>query len=123
MDLSDEAYSKVISDQHLVKIAKAHCRKWKLMPPSLGLEQAVANDIAKTSCDETEKIYNFFLEWKSKKGCDATYKALCEALQSIGCRADAEFVYNLVQPLKSSFEAISGTSETPTAAASTTDGK
>ena len=99
MDLSNECYNQKISDSHLVAISTIHCAKWRLLPPDLGLENIVKEDIDRQTGSETEKRHNFFTEWKQQKGASATYSALITALQKIGCQSDAEYVFKLVRPL------------------------
>ena len=98
MDLS-KGYNQKISNIHLVEITGAHCTKWRLLPPLLGLESTVKDDINRKSCDEREKRYDFLTEWKQQKGAGATYRALINALQKIGCQSDAEYVSQLILPL------------------------
>ena len=96
--MMDEAFNKQISDHHLVEIADAHCTKWRLLPPALGLENTMRDDIDCKPVDEREKQYDFLKEWKQRKGADATYKALISALQRIGCWGDAQCVFQLIHP-------------------------
>ena len=122
MDLSNEAYNRVISDLHLVEISTAHCTKWMFLPPCLGLNNAVKEDINRKSVSEREKRHDFLMEWKKQKGPGATYKALIVALQRINCQNEAEYVSQLVLPLmtvSTQTETTSGvTTEAPATAVS-----
>ncbi len=97
MDLTDEAYNKQISDRHLEEITNAHCAKWRHLPPHLGLENIVKDDVDYSLGQERKKRFDFLTEWKQRKDNDATYKILIEALQKISCQNDAEYVSQLVQ--------------------------
>ena len=55
------------------------------------------DDIDRKGIGESEKRLDYFTEWKEQKGSAATYKSLIRALLKIGCRDDAEYVYQLSQ--------------------------
>ena len=109
--ISDKECSKQVSDIHLQKLTRTHITKWRLLPPILGLEEAMKDDIDHESGDEGEKQYKFFTGWKEMQGADATYKALINALLKIGCRSDAEYVCQLMQPLPPKYLASTGDSD------------
>ena len=50
------------------------------------------DDIDRNSKDESDKRYDFFIVWKEKKGAEATYKALVNALLLVDCKNDAEYL-------------------------------
>ncbi len=91
--------AEVISDSHLEEISNSHCSKWRHLPPHLGLGNIVKDDIDRNPGDERKKRYDFLVEWRNRKGAEATYKALVAALEKIDCHADAEYVKQLMAPL------------------------
>ena len=91
--------SMQVSDIHLEQLTSAHCGKWRYLPPHLGLDNTTKDDIDRKYGDERERRYNFFMEWKERMGAEATYKALINGLLKIGCRGDAEYVCQLIQPI------------------------
>ena len=125
MDLSNEVYSVVISDQHLVEISEDCCTQWGLLPSHLGLMNTVKDDINKLNfTSEWERRHEFLKVWKRQKGKGATYRTLIEALQKIRCVTEAEYVSKLVQlPLtlttSTQTEGTNGITEAPTSAVST----
>ena len=50
--------------------------------------------------DEESKGQRFLERWKEKKGCDATYIKLINALLEVECRNDAESVCELLLLLR-----------------------
>ena len=95
--LLNEECNKQISDAHLEMLSSKRCRKWRNLTTSLELDSIVKDDIDRKSVCESEKRLDYFTEWKDQKGSAATYKSLIRALLKIGCRDDAEFVYQLSQ--------------------------
>ena len=95
--LLNEECNKQISDAHLEMLSSKRCRKWRNLTTSLELDSIVKDDIDRKSVCESEKRLNYFTEWKDQKGSAATYKSLIRALLKIGCRDDAEYVYQLSQ--------------------------
>ena len=90
--------NRQVSDSHLEELSRTHCKDWRRIPPHLGLEGIMRDDIDRNGHDERGKRYDFFTGWKERKGADATYKALMTALLKIGSRNDAEYVCQLLQP-------------------------
>lgn len=85
-----------ISDDHLEKISRSCCEKWKSLPAHLELDTIVASDIDKKQKDEEEKRHDFFKKWKRTKGSAATYGKLISALEKIDCKDDAEKVHKIM---------------------------
>ncbi len=61
------------------------------------MEKIVADDIACSFTTEEERRFEFFSEWKKRRGSEATYKSLICALLAIKSREDAEGVCKLLQ--------------------------
>lgn len=95
--LTEGGLGRQISNIHLLHISRSYCKKWKFLPPHLGLKTIVAENIDLGKGDQAEKRYAFFLEWKQIKGSNATYKQLIIALLEIDSRDDAEKVCILIQ--------------------------
>ena len=94
--LKEEDVSKQVTDLHIDKISRSHCKKWKSLPAYLEMEGIVASDIDMMPIEEEEKRNNFFSKWKEEKGSEATYKALIGSLLEIRCREDAESICRLL---------------------------
>ncbi len=96
---NDDILHTEVSDAHIQKIAEAHCREWQNLPVHLSMKntRTVAKDIKKNISGVKEQTEEFFDVWKTKKGNDATYYALINALLHIQQRADAEFVCGLLK--------------------------
>ncbi len=109
-------FSKQVSDSHIKEMSWTHCRKWRHLPPHLGIENTVKDDIDRRFVDEREKKYDFFIEWKERKGADATYEALINGLLKIGCESDAEYLCQLIQPEPSATQEASVTPLSSTSA-------
>lgn len=87
-----------VSDKHLGEIS---CKNWRLLPPYLTLTtsettEVVVSDLERDYKTEEERRTGFFRKWKMRKGFEATYIALINALLEINCREDAEGVCKLV---------------------------
>ena len=96
--LREEDCNQKISDEHLRDISSAsYCSKWKELPSCLALETHYVDDIERDYPKEEEKRYRFLLGWRERKGFEATYKALIEALLKIKHRNDAEGVCELLK--------------------------
>lgn len=95
--LFDDDHNKQVSDSHVEELTRTHCGKWRYLPPHLGLDNTMKDDIDREYGSEREKRYNFFIEWKERKGADATYKSLISGLLKSGCRSDAEYVCQLMK--------------------------
>ena len=96
--LTAEDCDKQVTDVHLEELTRAHFGKWRFLPPHLGLNNTMKDDIDRKPGDEREKRNNFLIEWKNRMGAKATYRALINGLLKIECKSDAEFVYQLIQP-------------------------
>ena len=122
--LLDDKCSKKISDIHLEQLSATRCRKWRYLPTHLGLAPIVTYDLEPLEHDrrpESEKRLDFFRGWKETRGSAATYQSLIQALLKIGCREDAEFVYELLQSPESHSSTSAGTnSATPSQASAHT---
>lgn len=119
-NLPEEACSQQVSDVHLEMISRSHCKNWKRLPVYLELACTVASDIDRKQVEESEKRIEFFSGWKEQKGSAATYESLINALLTINCRQDAEYVCELLQvssPAASSDHTSDFNSSTPTCSA------
>ena len=96
-NLTSEDCNRQVEDHFLQAISQKHGIKWKLLRPHLGLPPAVDDDIDRDGHNEEEKRYTFLIEWKKRKGAEATYKALITALEKIDSKSHAEFVCQLLQ--------------------------
>ena len=95
---SRASLSEQVSDVHLQDISRSCCSKWRRLPARLEMEEIVVQDIDRLQgLSEEEKRLNFFKQWKSEKGSEATYKKLIDALVKIKCREDAEKVQCLIE--------------------------
>ena len=94
--LREEDCNQKISDEHLQSSA-SYCSKWKELPSCLALETHYIDDIERDYPKEEEKRHRFLLEWRERKGFEATYKALIKALLKIKRRNDAEGVCELLK--------------------------
>ncbi len=95
--LAEEDCNQQISDKHLKDISQSCCQQWRSLPSHLGLPDLMVKDIERTVADEEERRHTFFQKWKQRKGFDATYMRLIEALLRINCREDAEKVCKLLR--------------------------
>lgn len=99
--LQEEDLNSQITDKHLDKISHSHCSQWRRLPPYLGMESIVRDDVNRLSAsEEEEKRCAFFLKWKDMKGSEATYQRLISALLEMECTNDAEKVCKLFLTLK-----------------------
>ena len=118
--LTAEDSDKQVTDIHLEELTHSHCGKWRYLPPHLGLDNTMKDDIDRKFGDEREKRFNFLVEWKDRVGAEATYRALINGLLKIGCKSDAEFVHQLIHPDPKTTAHIQSTepsSQIPTSAA------
>ena len=95
--VSEAAYSKQVSDKHLVDISHSCCGQWRTLPSGLEMRTIMAEDIDRSALDEAGKRLAFLKKWKQVKGMSATYRQLISALLEIDCRDDAECVCKLLQ--------------------------
>ena len=95
--LSEADTSQQASDSDLELISRSCCEQWKSLPPYLGMETIVANDIDKSQKAPQEKRHDFFQKWKEIKGSNATYKVLISALLKMKCGQDAEKVCQILK--------------------------
>jgi hypothetical protein len=93
-DLSEDYCTKEISNVHAsdVCLLLHGCSKWQLMVPILGMKEDEVSDTKHALLSEDERRQNFILKWRKKHGCEATFKALINALIKIECHEDAEEV-------------------------------
>jgi hypothetical protein len=105
--LSEEVSSQQVSYIHIYKL-QAHCRKWRLLPPYLGMEDIIAEDIDRGRGTEEEKRIDFLKKWKDVKGSNATFKVLIGALLDIRQRYDAEGVCKILQAAPSAASSTTG---------------
>lgn len=89
-------WSKVVSSLHVAKLCQSHLGRWRLLHAFLDLDEAVANDIDRENRPEEEKKSNFLQAWKQRKGGEATYRALYNALVEHGDQKDADYLATLV---------------------------
>jgi hypothetical protein len=93
-DLSEDYCTKEISDVHASSLCLLlhRCSEWQLMVPILGMKEDEVSDTEHALLSEDERRQNFILKWRKKHGCEATFKALINALIKIECHEDAEEV-------------------------------
>jgi hypothetical protein len=93
-DLSEDYCNKEISDVHAsgICLLLRRCSKWQLMVPILGMKEDEVNGTEHTLLNEDERRQNIILKWRKKHGCEATFRALINALIKIECHEDAEEV-------------------------------
>ena len=104
-ELNESEVTKSVSPIHLQQISRSRCRKWRLLPAALGMENDhIWEDIQREVDDEEGRRNTFFSRWQSEKGSDANYKSLINALLRIGCKQDAEFVCGLMSNVNSKSE-------------------
>ena len=96
--LKEDDCRKKISDKHLREM-DPYCSKWKELPSYLGLEAHFVGDIEGNYAKEEERRYQFLFGWRERKGFEANYKALIEALLKIKRRNDAEGVCELLKAM------------------------
>ena len=97
LNLTGKEYSLQVSDKHLKDISRSFCSKWRDLPPYLGLERNVVNDVERDFKTEGERRSGFLSIWKERKGSGATYKALVGALLEIKCVNEAGGVCKLLK--------------------------
>ena len=95
-NLGKEECSKKVTDKHLVTISSSYCKKWRFIYPYLDMTSTDVTNAEKGGNDEESKGQRFLERWKEKKGCDATYIKLINALLEVECRNDAESVCELL---------------------------
>ena len=104
--LTEQDCRREVSDTDIAKIASSIRGKWKTqLPPRLGLDPIVVDDILVTYITEEDRRFAFFKEWKLQYGFDATYKILISSLLEINRRQDAGKVCEI---LKETISSISG---------------
>ena len=95
--LTEEGVNKQITDRHMEVISRSSCKKWRSLPAHLDLDSIVEEDIDRLSVNEDQKRHTFFTTWKAKKGSEATYKRLMNALLITECKEDAESLCRLLK--------------------------
>ena len=68
--LTADVCSKQISDVHLEKISRSHCKDWRRLPPHLEIETIVASDIDRYQVGKDEKRREFFFCWNRGKAME-----------------------------------------------------
>ena len=87
-----------VSECHIEEISSGCCEHWKRLQPYLNnMTKILVKDIDAKLVDAKEKRREFFQSWVEQEGSDATYFKLIEALLTIKCKEDAEFVCSLLQ--------------------------
>ena len=94
--LGEEEYNTKVTDKHLVTISSSYCKKWRSLYPYLDMTRTDVTNANQDGNDEESKRQRFLEGWKEKKGCDATYIKLINALLCAECRNDAENVCELL---------------------------
>ena len=74
------------------QIASHCCEEYWRLPPHLGIEDTVFDDIKRDEKSEPERKLALFKKWKQTKGSGATYKAIIAAFLKIELMDDAEKV-------------------------------
>ena len=87
-----------ICDDHINKIAHIFFNNWKKLYSHLGME---VKDIEVIEAEPKSSDKAVIL-WKQRKGKDATYRHLIDALIKIECREDAETVCEIFKSQKES---------------------
>ena len=66
--------------------------KWKTLGRRLGFDEATIDDFDQANNKLAEKAYKMLMAWKQKKGSEATYKVLYDALcdELVECKFLAE---------------------------------
>ena len=65
----------------LEKLGNDIGKDWKKLGRRLGVSDAKLQEIDQAHEQLSEKGYQMLQQWKQSKGADATYQALCDALQ------------------------------------------
>ena len=86
-----------VRECHIEEISGGCCEHWKRLQPHLNMTKISVRDIDAKPVEAKEKRMEFFQSWVEQEGSDATYFKLIEALQTIKCKEDAEFVCSLLQ--------------------------
>lgn len=94
---SAEELNKKVTENDLDKLALSHGKKWRRLPPHLGLSKSVKDDIDSSHQDERDKRYDFFIFWKERRGSEATFKVLITSLLSIECQEDADYACQILE--------------------------
>jgi hypothetical protein len=63
--------------------------QWRVIFGSL-LSELDLGDVDRENTTEEEKRIAALRKWRARKGCEATYKVLVDALQNLGERSQAE---------------------------------
>ena len=87
----------VMRDEDIEEFSRQYGDKWRKLPAHLGLRTIVATDVDALSMKEDGKRHEFFTVWKQRRGRQATYKKLFDALNKIQCVEDAEALYEIWQ--------------------------
>ena len=78
-NLEEKDWNVQVSETHLVEISKLLGSEWREMPPTLGFDLKVVDDIIHELPFENERRLRFLEKWR-KKGFEATYKKLIYCL-------------------------------------------
>ena len=95
--LEDADFNAQVSDAHLDDFSRCCSSDWKFLCSHLKLDKIVVDDIDCRPLSPKQKRRRFFSEWKQRKGSDATYKVLVQALLEIDRRKDAEYLCELLK--------------------------
>ena len=93
----EEEYNKKVTDRHLLDISRSYFEKWRSLYPYLDMTKTDVTNAEKDGNGEENERQKFLERWQEKKGCDATYIKLINALLEVECRSDAEGVCKLLQ--------------------------
>lgn len=80
MGPNQEECTSEVADVDLEKFTHTHAQDWRCLPPHLEMHGIIVKHLERKLVDERERRYNFFTEWHSQKGSDATYEKLVKAL-------------------------------------------
>jgi len=86
-----------INTSDMEEFCQSCCSRWRSLPSYLGLENSVVEDIESQYRTEVDRRNGFLCRWKHRKGCEAKYKNLIEALVNIGCTDDARKLCEILQ--------------------------
>ena len=80
------------SDEKMEHLSRKLGEKWKTLGRRLGFDEATIDDFDQANNKLAEKAYKMLMAWKQKKGSEATYKVLYDALcdELVECKFLAE---------------------------------
>lgn len=96
--LSEDSYGRCVSESHMGHLSSSMHSKWRLVAPQLRLKDVVPSiEGTSEARSEEEKAKLLLILWRRRRGNEATYKSLIEALLKADCRSDAEYVCQMLK--------------------------